>query len=136
MSGQAKRRIVAAVSYAFLFSGLGVNAAAVSARADDCLTAPNSPAPENSHWYYRTDRAQQRKCWYLGAADQSLKQGSAPVARGSAFTKPSHPEPTESSYSLGDFNDFIKHRKGADLSNEDVERLYAEFLEWNRHIKN
>jgi hypothetical protein len=33
--------------------------------ADDCLAAPNrAPAP-GGHWYYRLDRASDRKCWYL-----------------------------------------------------------------------
>ena len=35
----------------------GVGVPTTVARADDCLTAPNSPAPEGSHWYYQTDRA-------------------------------------------------------------------------------
>ena len=40
------------------------------ARADDCLIAPKTSAPEGGRWYYRTDRPTQRKCWYL-RADQS-----------------------------------------------------------------
>jgi hypothetical protein len=39
----------------------------VSAQAiEDCIESPNSPPPQGSHWYYRTDRVNQRKCWYLG----------------------------------------------------------------------
>jgi hypothetical protein len=45
-----------------LASGLAVGVPANTALAVDCLTAPNSSAPPNSHWYYRTDRTQQRKC--------------------------------------------------------------------------
>jgi len=50
--------------------GVGVPANAV--RADDCLAAPNSPAPPGSHWYYRLDWATQRKCWYVRAGDRAL----------------------------------------------------------------
>jgi hypothetical protein len=38
-----------------------------SRAADECLSQPNSNAPQGSHWYYRVDRTNQRQCWYLGA---------------------------------------------------------------------
>lgn len=136
MSAQISQRIGVATFCTILFSGLGVSAAANSAHAADCLTAPNAPAPENSHWYYRTDRIQQRKCWYLGAAKEPTGQGSVQIERESVPAKPLHSERAEGSYSLARFKDFIKHRKGGDLSNGDVEGLYAEFLEWKGHTKN
>lgn len=40
---------------------------ASSAFAATCNAAPKSPAPQGSHWYYRTDRSLGRKCWYLAA---------------------------------------------------------------------
>jgi hypothetical protein len=39
--------------------------------AEDCVTAPDRQAPAGSHWYYRSDRANHRKCWYL--ADQAAR---------------------------------------------------------------
>lgn len=39
--------------------------------ADDCITAPNAAPPEGQHWWYRTDRAAKRKCWYLGPQDKN-----------------------------------------------------------------
>jgi len=48
-----------------------------TARADDCLTAPNSPAPEGRRWFYRTDRATGRKCWYLRAAGEPTQRADA-----------------------------------------------------------
>src|SRR5262245_56716905 len=34
--------------------------------ADECKTKPGSSAPSGSHWYYRIDRTDQRRCWFLG----------------------------------------------------------------------
>jgi hypothetical protein len=62
------------------------------AGAGSCITAPNSPAPQGKHWFYRTDRATQRKCWYLRAKDQPTRNtdaqassAAAPVTHASAF---------------------------------------------------
>jgi len=60
-----------------LIAGVGVTAPPTSARGDDCLTAPNSPAPQGTHWYYRSDRATQRKCWYVRAPGQPVQQVAA-----------------------------------------------------------
>jgi hypothetical protein len=38
---------------------------AANANADDCLSALNSAAPAGEHWYYHTDWARHRNCWYL-----------------------------------------------------------------------
>ena len=57
-----------------LASGVGGGVSANTAIAADCLTAPNSPTPEGSHWYYRMDWVNQRKCWYLRAAGQPSHQ--------------------------------------------------------------
>jgi hypothetical protein len=35
--------------------------------ATDCAAAPGSQAPQGSHWYYRTDHATGRKCWYVSS---------------------------------------------------------------------
>jgi hypothetical protein len=37
-----------------------------SAHSDDCLVAPNSPAPQGSRWNFRLGRKTQRKCWIVG----------------------------------------------------------------------
>ena len=79
----------------------GVGVPTNTARADDCLTAPNSPAPAGSHWYFRTDRAKQRDCWYLHAPDQPPQPAAAqaisdapPVTQTIAFKKPATASPT------------------------------------------
>jgi hypothetical protein len=78
---------------ALLMSGVGVT---VPARAEDCLAAPNSPAPQGIHWYYRLDWATQRKCWYTRAAGQPVQQAAAPtrLARATPLSKPAPSGPT------------------------------------------
>jgi hypothetical protein len=74
MSGQIPRPFGSiALVATLLVSAVGVGVAANTVRADDCLAAPNSPAPPGSHWYYRLDWATQRKCWYVRAGDAALR---------------------------------------------------------------
>lgn len=113
---------IALVSALFV-SSFGASPQAGTADATDCLAAPNSPAPENSHWYYRTDRATQRKCWYLRGADQAPQQEVLRTAQAA---------PTANAYSFASFKDFIARRGNANLSDVDVKELYAQFLEWHR----
>lgn len=70
-----------------------------TARAGDCLAQPNSSAPAGNHWYYHTDRATQRKCWYLRALDQPA-QGLA--AQTASQATPTGPIPIENSTASGD----------------------------------
>ncbi len=60
-----------------LVSGVGIGVPANIARADHCLSAPNSLAPRGSHWYYQLDWATQRKCWYLRAYGPPAQQAAA-----------------------------------------------------------
>src|SRR6516165_11362196 len=69
-----------ALAVPLLTLGATVPAPADSLHADDCLAAPDSPAPEGSWWYYRLDWPTQRKCWYLRAPDRSLRRGTATTA--------------------------------------------------------
>jgi hypothetical protein len=74
-----------------LMSVVGVNLAAATAHAEDCLAAPNSPAREGTRWYYRLDRATQHKCWYMRALDHPTQQVVAPTKtalRAPAFAIP------------------------------------------------
>lgn len=56
--------------------------------ADDCVAKPNAPAAAGQHWWYRTDRATRRKCWFLGPQDKAAaaqkadrqEQAAAPAA--------------------------------------------------------
>ncbi len=76
-----------------LISAVGVTAPPTTARADDCLTAPNSDAPQGSHWYHYVDRATQRKCWYVRAP--GAQQVAAPATTGPATPLHSTSAPPE-----------------------------------------
>lgn len=65
MSGQIISIRLIVLAAPFLVWGVGIAAPETSARADDCITAPNSAGPKGSHWYYKTDRQKRRKCWFL-----------------------------------------------------------------------
>src|SRR5260370_1822810 len=77
-----------AVVGTILLSGILVGPRANTAHADNCLTAPKSSAPTGSHWYYHTDRATQRKCWYLGTLDQPAQH---PVSQTTSQATPTNP---------------------------------------------
>jgi len=88
---------IALVALVWWCAGVGVPT--ITARADDCLMAPNSPAPAGSHWYFRTDRAKQRDFWYLHAPDQPPQPAAAisdapPATHTSAFKKPATASPS------------------------------------------
>ena len=66
---------IAPLAAAAIASTIGTPARA----ANECLAAPNAPSPKGSHWYYRLDRANQRKCWYL-RPQEGVAQRAAPRA--------------------------------------------------------
>jgi hypothetical protein len=76
MSRQAS--ILSAIATLALSLGaLAPTAAGTAHAAGACNAAPKPMAPAGSHWYYRTDRAAGRKCWYL-AAEGSKGRIAAP----------------------------------------------------------
>jgi len=95
MSGQTIAIRSIALAAPLLVWGMGIGVPAKTARADDCLTAPNSDAPEGSHWYYHTDRKKGRKCWFLRTLDGTTrhtaarsKSATAPTTHAGAVKKP------------------------------------------------
>ena len=77
-----------------LTSGAVVAAPANTTPADNCLAAPNTAAPPGHHWYYRTDRATQRKCWYVRAPGQPAQQAAAPPRKSTAKSMESTSAPS------------------------------------------
>jgi hypothetical protein len=83
-------RLIGSMGFVAMLFAWGVGPGA--ARAYDCLTQPNSSAPAGSRWYYHTDRATQRKCWYLRAPNQPAQQ---PAAQTTSQATPTNPIPLE-----------------------------------------
>jgi hypothetical protein len=75
MSRQAS--ILSAIATLALSLGALAPTAGTAQAAGACNAAPKPTAPAGSHWYYRTDRAAGRKCWYL-AAEGSKGRIAAP----------------------------------------------------------
>ncbi len=65
--------------------------------ADECITKPNSTAPQGSHWYYRIDRATRRQCWYLGAEGEKVRARQAGARMKSSAPKATPQSTTETS---------------------------------------
>jgi hypothetical protein len=137
MSAQIPRPIdTIAYASTLLASALGVSVPANMAFAVDCLDAPNSSAPPHSHWYYRTDPTQQHKCWHLGADNAPAQQAAVQTVGQASPAKPSPSVPTSGPYSFASFKEFLAQNGGAKLSEQDIERLYAEFREWKHRANN
>jgi|SRR5215472_17494203 len=119
------RQPIGAVAFVsvLVLSTFGASPRASAAGAADCLTEPDSSTPQNGHWYYRIDRATQRKCWHLRAGNEPPQQGVLKTAQAA---------PAANEYSFADFRDFIAQRGNATLSDADIKTLYAEFVEWRR----
>ena len=75
MSRQAS--ILSAMATLALSLGALAPTSGTAQAAGACNAAPKPTAPAGSHWYYRTDRAAGRKCWYL-AAEGSKGRIAAP----------------------------------------------------------
>ena len=48
--------------------------------SDECKAKPGAITPRGGHWYYRINRADKRRCWYVGAAaaQPALRQPAQP----------------------------------------------------------
>jgi len=71
---QRKLTLVPGVFAFALVSISWVTSTAAVRASEKCLTAPNAPAPSDEHWYYRTDRATNRQCWYLAPRDATVRK--------------------------------------------------------------
>jgi hypothetical protein len=95
MSGQIPRPRSITLVATLLAWSISIAASTITARADDCLAEPNSPAPAGSHWYYHFDKATQRKCWYIHAKDQSVQPAAAQATSDPASLPPAAAIPLE-----------------------------------------
>jgi len=74
----------------------------------------------------------------LGAAGQPVQSSPVQTARAAAVpsAKPLPSSPTPRRYSLESLKDFMAQRGNGNLSDGDVEKLYAQFLEWSHPFRN
>jgi hypothetical protein len=87
MAGEIKRPLSSIKLFPTLFAlFVGVTVLANTARAGDCIAAPNSLSPPGKHWWYRLDWATKRKCWYVGPLGQSVQEGAVGTVKG----RPTH----------------------------------------------
>jgi hypothetical protein len=104
----------------FALASIGVIGAALefgvnnASAADDCITESNLVPPKGTHWDYRTDRAANRKCWFL------VKVTTAPVA---PQTRRPLPQSTLARVSP-------EHRGMRNLNDSEQAALFLEFLRW------
>jgi hypothetical protein len=99
---------------AALALGTGTASAAV-----ECITEPNREPPEGSHWYYRYDRANDRKCWYLRALIPGTAPAPVPAATAERPRAAVHAAAAPAA-----------QRSKPPLTESDEAALYLEFLRW------
>jgi hypothetical protein len=58
----------------YLLTALLISSLSAARAEDNCLLKPEAPAPQGSHWYYRTDPTSQNKCWHLRTEGQTGQQ--------------------------------------------------------------
>jgi hypothetical protein len=64
--------------------------AAPAASKDECVAKPNKSVSAGEHWYYRQDRVNNRRCWYVGQTADRQQRSST---RGASLNAPDAPEP-------------------------------------------
>lgn len=88
-----------------IFAGLLLGAPFVTAshgaptEAEKCLSGPKGAAPAGGHWYYRTDRATKRRCWFIGDAKEKLSR-AAPKTSPTAANSASPPDGADTQSSI------------------------------------
>src|SRR5262249_17513689 len=76
-----QRPILFPALFALLSLAASCAVLARTAHAAACIEKPNAAAPQGEHWYYRTDRAVGRQCWYLGPEDSNGNSARRASAR-------------------------------------------------------
>ena len=88
MSNQIKM-VPSLVLATLLASVVSTVTACIAARAaDNCLKEPRHYSPPGSHWYYRFDSPNHRKCWFLGDEGLHVSQAGSPRPSASSSQPP------------------------------------------------
>ena len=100
--------------------------------AEDCITEPNHAAAPGGHWYYRVDRVNQRKCWYVGHAGMKV------VRAGSRRPSPLQSRPRSQHSIAGRFDSTgvltseTHQQLTPKLDPASRDALFDEFLRWQK----
>jgi hypothetical protein len=76
------------VSATFLAAVIALGISCSARAGSGCIQQPNQQPAEGSHWYYHLDRANSRKCWYLGPEGSRLPGAEAPQGQSGAVPTP------------------------------------------------
>lgn len=63
--------------------------------AGECLAKPKEETPAGKHWFYRSDRATKRQCWYLRDDDAPSRGASLAGQKSAAAPRKAHTDFTE-----------------------------------------
>jgi hypothetical protein len=85
--------------------------------ADDCLAEPNREPTDGSHWYYRVDHANNRKCWHLGEVAAQRASPELPAPPGPVADRP-------------------QQRDALAISQAQRDALFHDFIRWNELQRN
>lgn len=114
-----------------------------AAAADDCAAKPGAPPPQGFHWYYQTDRVNNRRCWRLLRVSETGAPILPPTARSSqASARMPQEAPTafmtavKPSTDARAIPDSKPARAASSLSEAQRDVLFQEFLEWERMRRN
>lgn len=89
-----------------IFTGLLLGSPLVTAshgapaKAEKCLSRPKGTPPAGGHWYYHTDRATKRRCWFIGDAREKRARRAAPETSPPAANSASPPESADTQPSI------------------------------------
>jgi len=133
MSGKIPRPTgaIAPVSVLLAF-GVGVCAHGAAAHGAECLAAPNAVVQPGTHWYYRLDRVQHRKCWHVRAASPQSRRTPAETTAVVPETVPAQTTPATGQPAAIRPKGMTLPQGGGNMSQKEREELYAQFLEWVR----
>ena len=114
----SERQICSIVQLCLFASLVCITLSATMARAVECLAAPGLATP-GGHWYFRTERTTQKKCWHLSDAWQVSNGPTSETTR-----------PTLETLMAASSQTAARAKNGA--TEKDVRTLYTQFLEWKR----
>jgi hypothetical protein len=72
-----RRPFQTALSMAVAVATLASLGALSAATAEGCRSTPTVSAPSGSHWFYRIDRSNQRRCWFLRSSASGVGRSYA-----------------------------------------------------------